>query len=109
MKAQRITLEEAFPGLRLAKPVTGPTGIVVLGTGAELTEALIERLKNMGVPAVTVEPDSGLVSCPTKSIEELEGELLRRFTYAGADPTLCRIREAIRAQLRASRWGEMAQ
>ena len=109
MKAQRITLEEAFAGLRLAKPVTGPTGIVVLGTGAELTDPLIERLKNMGVPAITVEPDSGLASCPTKSIEQLEGELESRFQYAGADPTLSRIREAILAQLRASRWGEMAQ
>lgn len=109
MRTLRIKLDDAVPGLRLAKPVIGPTGITVLGAGAELTEALIERLKRIGVPALSVEPDALLANLPTKSLEELEAELQRRFRHANADPTLRSIQEAILRSLRATRWGEHAQ
>jgi len=109
MRTHRITLDQAVPGLRLAKPVTGPTGIVVLGTGSELTEALIERLKKLGIPAVFVEPDAALADLHTKPVEQLEQELRRRFRHTGGDPTLQLIQGAILNQIRASRWEDTPQ
>jgi hypothetical protein len=105
MKARRITLEEAVPGLRLAKPITGPTGIVVLGAGAELTDGLIDRLKTMGVPALHVVPDASPAEVPVKTLQQLEREVRRRFRHAGDDPTLRLMREAVLHQLRAARGG----
>jgi hypothetical protein len=105
MKTRRITIEEAVPGLRLAKPITGPTGIVVLGAGAELTDALIDRLRTMGVPALHVEPDASRAHVPVKTLEQLEQEVRQRFRHAGDDPTLRLIRETVLRQSRAARCG----
>ncbi|MBI3592575.1 MAG: hypothetical protein HY099_03730 [Nitrospirae bacterium] len=41
--------------MKLSKPVVNESGMIMLGEGTELTDALIERLNNMNVTSVYVE------------------------------------------------------
>ncbi len=50
-----IPLEKAKPGMKLAEDVVNTAGMVLCRSGTELTEALIQRLENMGVEKVLVE------------------------------------------------------
>lgn len=106
MRCQRVRIEEAVPGLKLARPVTSSTGIVVLGAGSELTDGLIARLQKIGTAAVYVEPDPLLAPVEAKTLEQLEQELAHRFRKVGGDPAMQRIRAAVIRQVRASRWQE---
>lgn len=52
---QKIPLNLAKPGMKLAKPVLKDNSIVIVAEGAELTETVLFRLENMGVGTITVE------------------------------------------------------
>jgi hypothetical protein len=52
---QKIPLNLAKPGFRLAKPVARADGAVVVPQGAELTEAILDKLDMMGVEVVVVD------------------------------------------------------
>ncbi len=98
---KRITIEEAAPGMCLAKPATNSTGQTILAAGIELDEALIARVQGMGVSGIYVEGPSGNGS-EEKTLADLEQELDRRFRKAGGDPRLALIREAVRRHLHAT-------
>ena len=100
---RRVPLAEATAGLTLAKPLANAAGLVVLGDGAVLDDALIARLDRMGVCAVYVEGDPAGDGAAVKTLAELERDLDDRFRKVAGDPTQCRIREAVRRRLRASR------
>lgn len=51
---QKIPLELAKAGMMIEKPVLRSDGLVLIPQGAELTDALIERLQNMDIPSVFV-------------------------------------------------------
>jgi hypothetical protein len=53
----RIRLEEAVPGQKVARPVTTPTGTVLLQAGELLTGEAIDSLKRKGVELLVVEGD----------------------------------------------------
>lgn len=71
--------------MKLAKPVTKDNGMTVMAEGMELTDSLIERLKNMNVERITVQGspvDMGGTGSGTVYAERLErlDHLFRRYT-----------------------------
>lgn len=51
---QKIPINLAKPGMKLAKPVLRDNGMTVMAEGMELTEALIQRLASMDVERIVV-------------------------------------------------------
>ncbi|MBM4124319.1 MAG: hypothetical protein FJ246_05115 [Nitrospira sp.] len=98
---KRIPIEQLTPGMTLAKPVTGPTGQMVLAAGATLEASLIARLRDLGLALVAVETP-GEQEAPSQTLTELEQALDRRFQHVSENPELLRIRESIRQHLRAT-------
>ncbi|ABM28180.1 hypothetical protein [Nitratidesulfovibrio vulgaris] len=52
---QKLTLEQAAPGMRLARPVQRPDGVPLVGEGVELTDIMLERFATAGVAEIYVE------------------------------------------------------
>ncbi|MBI3272611.1 MAG: hypothetical protein HYZ53_26715 [Planctomycetes bacterium] len=52
---QVIALAKAIPGMKVARPVTDNAGNLLLREGFELTTVWIERLRERGIMAITVE------------------------------------------------------
>jgi hypothetical protein len=52
---QKIPLNLAKPGMKLAKPILRENGLVLVAENSELSEALLERLERMDVTMVTVQ------------------------------------------------------
>lgn len=82
---QKIPIDLAGPGMKLAKPVTKENGMTVMAEGMELTESLISRLKNMNIERITVQGspvDMGGTGAGTVYAERLErlDHLFRRYS-----------------------------
>ncbi|WP_320170584.1 hypothetical protein [Maridesulfovibrio sp.] len=81
---QKIPVNLAAPGMKLAKPVTRENGMVVLAEGLELTEGIINKLQSMNVERIVVQGnpvdmgDAGNSSWAQKS-ERLD-YLFRRYS-----------------------------
>ena len=52
---QKIPINLAKPGMKLAKPVTKEGGMTIMAEGMELTESLISRLDAMKIERITVQ------------------------------------------------------
>ncbi len=52
---QKIPLNRAKPGMKLAKPVARDNGVVIMAEGLELSESLLDRLENMKITKVVVQ------------------------------------------------------
>ncbi|GAB7023472.1 hypothetical protein [Salidesulfovibrio brasiliensis] len=52
---QKIPINLAKPGMKLARPVVKDGGITVMAEGMELTEALISRLDTMKIDKIVVQ------------------------------------------------------
>lgn len=104
---KRVPLDEAEPGMVLAKPVTNQTGVTVLPAGTELDRELLKRLDRMNLAAVYVEGDAGAAGA--KSPADVEQDLTRRFRKVAGDPTQAMIREAVRRHVQAARQGAQAE
>jgi hypothetical protein len=98
---KRIPLEQAKPGMVLAKPVMNSAGMIVVAAGMALDELLLTHLVRMGTAAVYVEGVAG--DDEVKSLEDLERELDARFRKLDQEPQLFRIRQAIRRHLQDHR------
>jgi hypothetical protein len=84
---QKIPFSLAQPGMILAKDVVraeNPNGPPICGKGVELTESLIERLRNMGTQSVTVKGHPVWLE-GDKTLEELLTDLDRRFSRVDDD------------------------
>ncbi|MDO9632344.1 MAG: hypothetical protein Q7I92_10640 [Humidesulfovibrio sp.] len=76
---QKIPLSLVKPGMKLAKAITKANGMAIVGSGVELTEALIDRLDGMGIDRVFVVGDAVAVSQnPTERMLRLD-QLFRRL------------------------------
>lgn len=92
---QKIPLDLAAPGMKLAKPVTKENGMTIMAEGMELTESLIDRLQSMAVDRITVQGhpvDMGGAGGGTKYDERVErlDVLFRRY---GKDKWMMRVKE----------------
>ena len=80
----KLTISDLKPGMRLLKPVTNPSGMVLLSEGLELTEELIERLQRMEIESVFVRGGNK----PTRPKEVLLSELDYRFKKTETEPQM---------------------
>jgi hypothetical protein len=70
--------------MRLLKPVTNPSGMILLTEGLELTEEMIERLHKMEIENVFVRGGNK----PTRPKDLLLSELDYRFKKTEAEPQM---------------------
>ena len=81
---QKIPIDLAAPGMKLAKPVTKEGGMTIMAEGMELTDSLIARLENMKIDRITVQGnpvDMGGTGSGTVYAERIErmDTLFRRY------------------------------
>ena len=72
---QKIPINLAAPGMKLAKPVTKEGGMTIMAEGMELTQSLITRLEAMKIDRITVQGhpvDMGGAGAGTRWGERLE-------------------------------------
>ena len=96
---QKIPVSKAGKGMVLAKPVTRETGVVLMGEGTELNEALIEKLLDLEIKHIVVKGrplDSGSEG---KTLEQLYAELDERFSTVGTDKMACQIKDIIKKDM----------
>lgn len=76
-----ITLKDAKPGMRLAKPVTDAGGALLVKEGIELTAEWLERLKVRRVDSICVEDAEGGASPEDreKALAAIDADVDRMF------------------------------
>ena len=89
---QKIPLELAAPGMKLAKPVINKRGMTLCGAETELTEELIERLTRMEVKRITVEGHPVDTGETEKGLSQKIDELHTRFKDVEGDPLMSKIK-----------------
>ncbi|MBU4191171.1 MAG: hypothetical protein KKD85_02415, partial [Proteobacteria bacterium] len=92
---QKIPIDLARPGMKLARPVLKDGGMIIMAEGMELTDSLIVRLTNMKIDRITVQGhpvDMGGAGSGTKYAERMErlDVLFRRY---GQDKWMVRVRD----------------
>jgi hypothetical protein len=98
---QTIPFSLATAGMQLARDIKNPDspdGPPICGKGVILTEALISRLQQKGVQAITVEGRPVKME-GDKSLEELLQLLDQRFRRVVQDPLMMRLKEIYRQHL----------
>jgi len=101
---QRIKLEQAAPGMILAKRVENERGMALCKEGTELTDSILLRFENAGIASISVEGRPVVVE-GEKPFEEMLNEVERRFAKTVSDPVMAGIREMVVRNLR-NRYGE---
>ena len=97
---QKIPLNLAKPGMKLAKSVTNDRGVTLCGAGTELTEETIARLSGMDVKRITVVGHPVDMGGEEKSLSERMDELHARFRNVEADPLMKKIKNIFLEVLR---------
>ncbi|MBN1478350.1 hypothetical protein JXA47_16460 [Candidatus Sumerlaeota bacterium] len=93
---QRIPLEHAAPGMRLAKTVENESGQTLLPQGTELTEDLIERMGRMRVKRIAVEGHPvNLPGQKPPDPEKIRLDIERAFIRLRDDPTMMELKEMV--------------
>jgi len=92
---QKIPIDLAQPGMKLARAVTKENGMTIMAEGMELTESLISRLENMKVDRITVQGnpvDMGGAGSGTVYAERIKrlDNLFRRY---GEDKWMMRVKD----------------
>lgn len=98
---QRIPLERACRGMKLAKPLVNENGVTLIREGTQLTNPLLEKLRSLGIRNVIVQghplKDKGAIEKP---LHVLEKELRDRFRPVQANPLMRQLREIFLEELR---------
>lgn len=92
---QKIPIDLALPGMKLAKPVIKEGGMTIMAEGMELTESLISRLETMKVDRITVQGhpvDMGGAGSGTKYAERVE-RLDYLFRQYQSDTWMVRVKD----------------
>ncbi|MEW6322673.1 MAG: hypothetical protein AB1635_16495 [Acidobacteriota bacterium] len=93
----RISLSQARAGQEVIRPVANANGVVLVQAGTRLTDALIDRLRALGVGFVMV-AGSSQAEAP-KPPARLAAELEARFAGHEGDPLMMEIKRIVGAQL----------
>jgi hypothetical protein len=93
----RIPIGEAQPGQKLVRPAVTRTGMVMVQPGTELTEAIIQRLQNLGIDSISVE---GRVAGDAKPLDEALRELDERFAGHEQHAWMMQLKAIVARQLR---------
>jgi hypothetical protein len=89
---QKISLEHAAAGMKLAKPVKNKRGITLCGAGAELSEDMIARLSDMEIKRITVEGHPVDTGEGEKGLSQQIDELHARFSKVEGDPLMRKLK-----------------
>lgn len=92
---QRLPIDLLTPGMVLAKAVLNEKGMALCGEGAELSAAMIDRLRRMSVSSVVVKGHPVDLGEEAKSREEQLAEMQARFAHVAGDPLMERIKAAV--------------
>ncbi len=79
------------PGMILSKPVVNDFGVILIGEGTQLTDSIIQKLKNMNVSVVHIEGDSKM----QKPKEEILSEVEARFKNTEDKPYMRTIKKLL--------------
>lgn len=96
---QKIPLNLASPGMKLAKPVTNKRGMPLCGAGTELTEAILARLSDVGVEQITVEGHPVDTGQNEKTVSQQIDELHARFKHVESNPLMMKIKNILLERL----------
>ncbi len=106
---KRIPISRAEAGMILAEPaVQKPGGAVIVPEGTELTEALLERLRNRNVTFVAIEEasDAGLESTSVDAVlEDMLSRVDARFARVRDDALMTQVSDVYKEVLRERRDG----
>jgi len=91
----KITVDRLVVGMCLAEPITNEHGLVLINEGIELTEALIEKIKNLRIESVKIKGDSK----PEETKEEMILALEERFKNAISYPHMDTIKKIIKEHI----------
>lgn len=91
----KTPINDLEPGMKLTRQVLNENGMVLLSEDTELTEAIIEKLKDMNVEGVYVK---GL-SKPEKPKEEVLSELYKRFEKVEHEPYMDMLKKVLREHI----------
>lgn len=89
---QKISLERATAGMKLAKIVKNKRGMPLCIAGTELNEDIILRLSNAGVTGITVKGNPLGEDADIKPLSQLIDELNTRFSPVEKDPLMKKIK-----------------
>lgn len=98
---QNIPISLAKDGMTIARAVMRPGqsgSIPICGKGTSLTEALLERLVEMGVQSVMVEGHPVIFEGEA-TVEEMFAKLEHRFKHLGEDALMMTLKEIYRKQI----------
>jgi len=90
-------IENVEPGQKLLRPAATRAGVILVQPGEVLTEALIERLKSVGVDTVVIEGPPEL----DKTLDEAIAQVEQRFVGHEEDPWMMALQDIALRQLRA--------
>ena len=99
---QTIPITLAQPDMVLEKPVMRPDkpdGLPVFGKGIKLTQAGIERLKQIGVQAITVEGHPVVIE-GEETLEQILADMEHRFRQVRDNPEMMQILEIYKTQIK---------
>lgn len=112
-----ITISQATSEMRLTKPVTNASGMVLMPEGVRLTPIFIDRLKKWGVQTLEITSDTeasdipvaapavGFAASPVDDAgrkafaEELARDVARRFGTVATIPIMAQLRAIVGKQL----------
>lgn len=90
---QKIPLNLAKPGMKLAKPILRDNGLVLVAENTELSEALLERLDRMDVAMISVQGNPVNFGGGGKNPYAIRGERLGHlFRKHAGDPWMNKLR-----------------
>jgi len=98
---QKLSINDIAPGMVLAKPVMSDKGMPLCTEGTELTDKLIDRLREMNVSTLTVRGHPVDTGVPDKTAEEKIQEMTSRFAPVKGNPLMDRVRDAIASAIEA--------
>ena len=94
---QRIPLRAAKPGMVIAKEVRTADQTILCGSGTDLTQEIIDRLRRADITAVVVKGHP--VQLPgEKPLKERLADLQHRFSRVKGDPVLNALMKLIAEQ-----------
>jgi hypothetical protein len=91
----KTPVDQLEPGMRLTRQVLNENGMVLLSEDTELTEATIQKLKNMNIDGVYVK---GL-SKPARPKEEVLVELYKRFEKVEHEPYMDMLKKVLKEHI----------
>lgn len=98
------------PGMRLARAVMRPDGVVLMPAGAEIDEASLKQLPQRGVEFVfVVEPDDRDAATIERDVAAAEERVNYIFRGSNSDAGMGEMRDDLRAALLSYRKAQAAR